>query len=361
MGKGYEYVLDFYSYMNVCAYHQMSTVPLQDVWDRYMKSAVQKPLVHIAKDFPEYRSFWLSWYNELYRYSYEMMDLADESFQWDTAKMRERKNMLVGSGLWTDFSNSKISLSINKNDILTDGVNFAEKWLEKSIEQPDKVLEFHGFFTSKNRDKAEQINSQSSSVQTNNISIDEIRDMIEITRTESPEEELIDTDREIREENLAIPEQKKSSFMDTLRNWFAWKPKEEEPVQEEEPPEIRRKNKYLEVLNKSAENPVFRSEIEITKEHIEQIQTRLQKLNDILTSHFKPHEITYKRFKSIIEDAATRFYANVKTMVKRINIFDTKDYFRVSDDHVNMSVSARRERLKIYEEHINYVKKQSMF
>ena len=135
------------------------------------------------------------------------------------------------------------------------------------------------------------------------------------------------------------------------------KPKEEEPQQQEEPPEIRRKNKYLEVLNESADNPVFRSEIEVTKEHIEQIQTRLQKLNDILTSHFKPHEMTYKRFKNIIEDAATRFYANVKTMVKRINIFDTKDYFRISDGNVNMSVSARQERLKIYTEHINYVKK----
>ena len=67
--------------------------------------------------------------------------------------------------------------------------------------------------------------------------------------------------------------------------------------------------------------------------------------------------MTYKRFKHIIEDAATRFYANVKTMVKRINIFDEKDYFRVSDRNVNMSVSARQERLRIYEEHINYVKK----
>ena len=358
MGKGYEYVLDFYSYVNVCAYHRMSTAELRDVWERYMKSAVQQPLVYIAKDFPEYRPFWQAWYNELYRYAYEMMDLAEESFQWDSAKTQERKNMLVSSGMWADFPNSKGSTSVNKNDIFTDSINFAEKWLEKPVERSDKIPEFHGFFTGRDRDKAiQQMNSTSPAQQANNISIDEIRDMIEITRTESPEEELMDTDREIREENLAVPEQKKTSFMDTLRNWFAWKPKEEEPVQEEEPPEIRRKNKYLEVLNQSAENPVFRGEIEVTKEHIEQIQTRLQKLNDILSSHFKPHEMTYKRFKHIIEDAATRFYANVKTMVKRINIFDEKDYFRVSDRNVNMSVSARQERLKIYTEHINYVKK----
>ncbi len=357
MGLGYEYVLDFYSYMNLCAYHGMSTVPLKDVWNNYMKSAVQKPLVYIAKDFPEYRPFWQAWYNELYQYAYEMMDMAEISFQWDSAGMQERKNMLVNSGLWAEFPSGKGSSSVNKNDILTDSVNFAEKWLEKPLERSDKVLEFHGFFTSKNRDKAGQGTKAAIVQSVDNISIDEIKDIIDITRTESPEEELMDTDREIREENLAIPEQKKPSFMDTLRSWFAWKPKEEEPVQPEESPEERRKNKYLEVLNKSAENPVFSSEIEVTKEHIEQIQTRLQKLNDILTSHFKPHEMTYKRFKGIIEDATTRFYANVKTMVKRINIFDTKDYFRISDRNVNMSVSARQERLKIYTEHINYVKK----
>ena len=357
MGLGYEYVLDFYSFMNICAYHQIATEPLKDVWERYMRSAVQNPLIYIAKDFPEYRTFWTAWYDELYRYSYEMFDLAEISFNWDSAKMQERKNILVQTGLWADFSNSRGSTSVNKNDIVIDARNFAEKWLEKPLEPSGRELEFHGFFTSKNRGKTVENNGSSPARQANNISIDEIRDIIDITRTESPEEELMDTDREIRQENLALPEQKKSSFMDTLKNWFAWKPKEEEPQQQEEPPEIRRKNKYLEVLNESADNPVFRSEIEVTKEHIEQIQTRLQKLNDILTSHFKPHEMTYKRFKNIIEDAATRFYANVKTMVKRINIFDTKDYFRISDGNVNMSVSAKQERLKIYTEHINYVKK----
>ena len=355
MGKGYECILDFYSFINLCAYHQMSTAELREVWNRYMKSVLEKPM-NITKNYPEYRSFWLSWHNEFYNYYYEMIDLAESSFNWDSAKMQERKTVLLQTGLWADFSNSRGSTSVNKNDIVTDTRNFAEKWLERPLEPSGRELEFHGFFTSKKRGKSIENNSSSPARQANNISIDEIKDIIDITRTESPEEELMDTDREIREENLALPEQKKQSFMDTLKNWFAWKPKEE-PEKQEEPPEIRRKNKYLEVLNESAENPVFRSEIEVTKEHIEQIQTRLQKLNDILTSHFKPHEMTYKRFKNIIEDAATRFYANVKTMVKRINIFDTKDYFRVSDGNGNMSLSARQERLKIYTEHIKYVKK----
>lgn len=358
IGKSYECILDFYSYVNICAYHQMPTAELRDMWNRYMKSVIEKPLtMQIQQTYYEYRQIWFEWYNEFYDYYYEIAGLAERSFQWDSVKMQERKNLLLSSGMWADFSGGRVNSSVNKNRIFTDSVNFAEKWLERPLEPSGKALEFHGFFTSMDRGKNIENNRPSPSRQTDNISIDEIKDIIDITRTESPEEELMDTDREIRQENIALPEQKKSSFMDTLRNWFAWKPKEEEPQQQEEPPEIKRKNKYLEVLNESAENPVFRSEIDVTKEHIEQIQTRLQKLNDILTSHFKPQEMTYKRFKGIIEDTATRFYANVKTMVKRINIFDTKDYFRISDGNVNMSVSAKRERLKIYTEHINYVKK----
>lgn len=357
MGLGYQYVLDFFSFINLCAYHQMDTSPLKNVWERYMQPAVQKPLIYIAKDFPEYRAFWESWYNKLYQYAYEMFDLIQTSFSWTTEQMQARKQQLIRTNLWTDFSYGKINLSINKNEIDIDTVRFAEKWLGKTIDSSHAKMEFHGFFTSKRRNS--NISSKNTAApKTSNISMDEIKEIISITSLDSPTEITELPDPQLESSADESPAKKTSKLKDMLKRFFSPKPNTEElSAEPTESPETKRKNQYIETLNQSAENPVFHHEINTTKEHIEQIQSRLQKINAILSEHFTPNEMTYQRFTGIVEEATTRFYANIKTMIKRIRIFDTKDYLKISGKNSDLSLSAKQERLHIYTEHINYVKK----
>ena len=357
MGAGYEYVLDFYSFINLCAYYNMETKPLESVWNSYMKPSIQKPLIYIAKDFPEYRTFWESWYNELYKYSYEIFSLAGQSFSWNASQMQERKKLLVNSRLWEDFVNSK-NLSVNRNEISIDTENFAEKWLGKPLDSSsDKKLEFHGFFTSKKRNINTKNNNQQQRVQVVSISMDEIKEIASITAPSEIQADLSELEQPKQETPPPEPE-KKGGFMEFLKGFFSKKEQTPEPQPEpEEPPEIKMKNKYLEILEKNADNPVFKHDIKVTKEHIDQIQSRLQKINGILSEHFKPSEMTYARFARIIEETATRFYANVRTMIKRIDIFDTKDYLNISRSSTGMSVSAKKERMRIYTEHIEYVHK----
>ncbi len=353
MGLGYQYVLDFYSFVNLCAYHQISTAPLQQVWQSYMQSAIREPLIYIAKDFPEYRTFWEAWYNELYRYAYDIFDLAEASFHWNTRQMDERKQKLVNARLWADYSQSRSGFSVNKNDICINTDNFSEKWRDKSGYAGENWV-FQGFLTSKKRNAQASSDTPSLFPKTENISIDEIKEMVSFISSDLPtvQNEPVQSPPS---EHTEQPAQNPPGFWEKLKNFFAPKPP---PVQTpEESPAIKRKNQYLEILNKSAENPVFRSEINTTREHIEQIQSRLQKIQAILSQHFTPREMTYKRFSGVVEEAATQFYANVKTMMKRINLFDTKDYLKVSDGNSNLSVSARQERMRIYTEHIKYVKK----
>ena len=357
MGAGYEYVLDFYSFINICAYYNIETKPLESVWNGYMKPSMQKPLIYIAKDFPEYRTFWESWYNELYKYSYEIFSLASRSFTWDTSQMQERKKILINSRLWEDFVNSK-NLSVNRNEISIDTENFAEKWLERPLDSSsDKKLEFHGFFTSKRRNMdSKGNNSQQQGVRVVSISMDEIKEIASITAPSEIQSDL--SELEQKEETPPPEPEKKGGFMEFLKGLFGKKEQPQEtPTEPEESPEIKMKNKYLEILDKNADNPIFKHDIKVTKEHIEQIQSRLQKINAILSEHFKPTEMTYSRFVRIIEETATRFYANVRTMIKRIDIFDTKDYLKISHSSTGMSVSAKKERMRIYTEHINYVHK----
>ena len=44
-------------------------------------------------------------------------------------------------------------------------------------------------------------------------------------------------------------------------------------------------------------------------------------------------------------------------MIKRIDIFDTKDYLNIYRSSTGMSVAAKKERMRIYTEHIDYVHK----
>ena len=358
MGAGYEYVLDFYSFINLCAYFNIETKPFESVWNSYMKPSIQKPLIYIAKDFPEYRTFWEAWYNELYKYSYEIFSLAGQSFSWDRSKMQERKRMLINSGLWEDIVNSK-NLSVNINEISIDTENFAEKWLERPIDSSsDKKLEFHGFFTSKRRNMNTQgNNNQQQGVRIVSISMDEIKEIASITAPSEIQTDLSELEQPKEETPPPEPE-KKGGFMEFLKGLFGKKEQPQEtPPEPEESPEEKMKNKYLEILEKNADNPVFKHDIKVTKEHIDQIQSRLQKINGILSEHFKPSEMTYARFARIIEETATRFYANVRTMIKRIDIFDTKDYLNISRSSTGMSVAAKKERMRIYTEHIDYVHK----
>ncbi len=336
MGAGYQYVMDFYSFINICAYHQIRTTPLQSVWQEYMKPAVQKPLIYIAKDFPEYRSFWNGWYNELYRYAYEMFDLAEESFQWDVSRMRDRAKRLTASGLWLDRQDSGSS-SVNKNAICIDARSFAEKWLERPIDSSDRKPEFHGFFTNPHKPRPTASGVQ----ETENISMDEIREIISLTSADTPQNE--ETAQQ-QEEGVS------SKLKKFLSGIFSKKKEPEAPPQTME-------SKYRDILERRAEDPVFHGEVITTKEHIEQIQSRLQKINAILSQHFTPREMTYKRFISVVEEATTRFYANVKTIIKRMDLFDTEDYLKISQADARLSVAAKRERMRIYTEHIKYIHK----
>ena len=266
--------------------------------------------------------------------------------------------MLINSRLWEDFVNSK-NLSVNRNEISIDTENFAEKWLERPLDSSsDKKLEFHGFFTSKRRNMNTQgNNNQQQSVRVVSISMDEIKEIASITAPSEIQTDLSELEQPKEETPPPEPE-KKGGFMEFLKGLFGKKEQPQEtPPEPEESPEEKMKNKYLEILEKNADNPVFKHDIKVTKEHIDQIQSRLQKINGILSEHFKPSEMTYARFARIIEETATRFYANVRTMIKRIDIFDTKDYLNISRSSTGMSVAAKKERMRIYTEHIDYVHK----
>ena len=105
---------------------------------------------------------------------------------------------------------------------------------------------------------------------------------------------------------------------------------------------------------------VFRSEMNKTTEQLERLNARNEALNSILLQHFKPIEITYKRFKEVINSVNSVFGDNVQKILERINMFDENDYislvYKMKKNPSERNVQSSREKLNIYMEHINYVK-----
>lgn len=105
---------------------------------------------------------------------------------------------------------------------------------------------------------------------------------------------------------------------------------------------------------------VFRSEMNKTTQQMERLNARNEAINAILLQHFKPSEITYKRFKEVIDSVNGVFRENVQKILERVNVFDEDDYislvYRMKKNPKEAQDGNNREKLKIYLEHMNYVK-----
>lgn len=121
---------------------------------------------------------------------------------------------------------------------------------------------------------------------------------------------------------------------------------------------------YIEALEERREKKVFESEISDAVEQIYRLQDKDKALDSILAQYFSPQEMTFTRFQTVIDSVQTLFYNNVKKMINRMIIFDYKDYIKLMDklrnsqtiDGITVASKSSSTQLKIYNEHIDYVR-----
>lgn len=105
---------------------------------------------------------------------------------------------------------------------------------------------------------------------------------------------------------------------------------------------------------------VFRTEMNKTTQQLERLNARNNALNAILLQHFKPGEITYMKFKGVIDSVNGVFRDNVQKILERVNMFDENDYISLVYKMKKSSKEAKAQnnidKMKIYLEHMNYVK-----
>lgn len=128
--------------------------------------------------------------------------------------------------------------------------------------------------------------------------------------------------------------------------------------------ELAQTKDYVEALSQQKEKRVFENEISSAIEQLYRMEDKDKALDTILAQYFSPQEMTFTKFQSAINAVQDLFYGNIKKMLNRIIIFDYKDYVKVLDklngapivDGVKVAPKSQAGQLKIYNEHINYVR-----
>lgn len=117
---------------------------------------------------------------------------------------------------------------------------------------------------------------------------------------------------------------------------------------------------YIGALEERREKRVFDSEISNAIDQVYRLQDKDKALDSILSQYFSPQEMTYTKFQSVIDSVQALFYNNLKKMINRMIIFDYKDYTKLMNKLGNAYVAGTSKsastQLKIYNEHIDYVK-----
>ena len=121
---------------------------------------------------------------------------------------------------------------------------------------------------------------------------------------------------------------------------------------------------FIAALENQKDKKIFESSIDTAVEQIYRIEDKDRAIDTILAQYFSPNEITFTKFQSTVNLVQELFYTNIKKMLNRIIIFDYKDYMKVLEklnsapvvDGVKVASKAHAAQLKIYNEHIDYVR-----
>lgn len=122
---------------------------------------------------------------------------------------------------------------------------------------------------------------------------------------------------------------------------------------------------YIHALEGMKGKQVFFDEaIDAAIEQLYRMDDKDKALDTILEQFFTPQEMTFTRFQSAIDSVKAIFFNNVKKMINRMIIFDYKDYQKVVSkisnaqkvNGVGVASQPLSEQLKIYNEHISYVR-----
>jgi hypothetical protein len=99
----------------------------------------------------------------------------------------------------------------------------------------------------------------------------------------------------------------------------------------------------------------FSPKIDDMLEQIQKMQKKRDLIRDILLQKFNDTEMSYQKFKGIVDSAESVMCLNIKSIINRIYAFDEDEYGELTSGRTNLSKNIASQKLAIYKEYIEFV------
>ncbi len=122
--------------------------------------------------------------------------------------------------------------------------------------------------------------------------------------------------------------------------------------------EINNYEDCIAALNQSYGKKTFDNNITTIIEQVEHLKKKKKKIFDLLSQKFDVIDEVYEKFKTTIFDVEYVFFANIKSILNKINAFDEEDYERMHNLFAQKKFSTEiiTSKMNIYNEYISFVK-----
>jgi len=122
--------------------------------------------------------------------------------------------------------------------------------------------------------------------------------------------------------------------------------------------EIKSYEDCIIALNQSYGKKIFDNNITTVIEQVEHLKKKKNKIFSLLSQKYNVIDEVYEKFKTTIFDVEYVFFANIKSILNKINAFDEEGYERLRNDIAQKKFSDEiiTSKMNIYNEYISFVK-----
>lgn len=92
-------------------------------------------------------------------------------------------------------------------------------------------------------------------------------------------------------------------------------------------------------------------------EQIQKMQKKKELIKDILLQKFSDTEMSYQKFKAIVDSTENIMCLNIKSIINRICAFDEEEYNEIVKGKSRLHANIAEQKIEIYKQYIDFVEK----
>jgi hypothetical protein len=92
-------------------------------------------------------------------------------------------------------------------------------------------------------------------------------------------------------------------------------------------------------------------------DQIDKLQKKRSLISDILLQKFTDTEMSYQKFKTIVDSAESVMHLNIRSILNRIYAFDEEEYAELVSGRSGLSQGIAEQKLAIFNDYISFVDK----